>query len=149
MTDIQKIPEDIRLRQMMERLKESDCRITPQRYAVLKILANSSNHPSAESIYENLTEHFPTMSLSTVYKTINLLKREGEILELEFSYIGNRYDGKKPYPHPHVICTECGKVIDPSLLDLDDITGKMMKETGFKILSHRLDFYGFCPDCQG
>jgi len=139
----------MRLQQMIERLKESDCRITPQRYAVLSVLANSLDHPSVESIHAQLVEHYPTMSLATVYKTINLLKREGEILELEFSDLGNRYDGRKPYPHPHVICTECGKIIDPSHLDLEEITSKMMKETGYKILTHRLDFYGVCPNCQG
>ncbi len=138
----------MRLQQMIERLRKSDCRITPQRYAVLNVLANSSDHPSAESIHAKLLDHYPTMSLATVYKTINLLKREGEILELEFSELGNRYDGKKPYPHPHVICTECGKIIDPSQLNLDEITSKMMEETGFRILTHRLDFYGLCPECQ-
>ncbi len=137
-----------RLQQMIETLKNNDCRITPQRYAVLNVLAYSHDHPSAESIHAELIDHYPTMSLATVYKTINLLKREGEILELEFSDLGNRYDGNKPYPHPHVICTECGKIIDPSQLNLDEITTKMMGETGFKILTHRLDFYGICPDCQ-
>lgn len=141
------LPE-MRLQQMIEKLKESEFRITPQRYAVLNVLAKSSDHPSAESIHAELIDHYPTMSLATVYKTLNLLKREGEILELEFSDLGNRYDGKKPYPHPHVICTECGKIIDPSQLNLDEITSKMMEETGFKILTHRLDFYGICPDCQ-
>jgi Fur family peroxide stress response transcriptional regulator len=141
------IPE-MRLQQMIKRLKESECRITPQRYAVLNVLAKSPDHPSAESIHAELIDHYPTMSLATVYKTINLLKREGEVLELEFSDLGNRYDGKKPYPHPHVICTECGKIIDPSQLNLDEITSKMMEETGFKILTHRLDFYGICPGCQ-
>ena len=141
------LPE-MRLQQMIEKLKESEFRITPQRYAVLNVLAKSPDHPSAESIHAELIDHYPTMSLATVYKTLNLLKREGEILELEFSDLGNRYDGKKPYPHPHVICTECGKIIDPSQLNLDEITSKMMEETGFKILTHRLDFYGICPDCQ-
>jgi Fur family transcriptional regulator, peroxide stress response regulator len=147
-SSLQKNSSEMRLQQMIERLKLSDCRITPQRYAVLNVLASSSDHPSAESIHAKLVEHYPTMSLATVYKTISLLKREGEILELEFSDLGNRYDGKKPYPHPHVICTECGKIIDPSHLNLDEITSKMMVETGFIILTHRLDFYGLCPECQ-
>lgn len=138
---------DMRLNQMLERLKESDLRITPQRYAVLHVLANSPDHPSVESIHAELLENYPTMSLATVYKTINLLKQEGEVLELEFSDLSNRYDGKKPYPHPHVICTKCGKITDPSQLNLEEITSKMMKETGFKIVSHRLDFYGICPNC--
>lgn len=137
-----------RLKEMLEKLKESDCRITPQRYAVLNVLANSFEHPSAESIHLELIENYPTMSLATVYKTINLLKRAGEILELEFSDLSNRYDGKKPYPHPHVICSQCGKIVDPSHLNLEEITNKMMEETGFKILTHRLEFYGLCPDCQ-
>ena len=136
------------LQQMIERLKESHYRITPQRYAVLNVLAKSPDHPSAENIYADLNDNYPTMSLATVYKTINLLKREGEILELEFSDLGNRYDGNKPYPHPHVICTECGKIIDPTQLYLDEITSKMMEETGFKLLTHHLDFFGICPDCQ-
>ncbi len=141
------LPEK-RLQQMIEKLKESEYRITPQRYAVLQVLATRSDHPSAENIHAELIKHYPTMSLATVYKTISLLKQKKEILELEFSDLGNRYDGKKPYPHPHVICTECGKIIDPSQLNLAEITRKMMEETGFKILTHRLDFYGICPDCQ-
>lgn len=133
---------------MVQRLKECDHRITPQRYAVLKVLAYSHEHPSAESIYGELVSHYPTMSLATVYKTLSLLKKEGEVLELEFSELGNRYDGNKPYAHPHIICTGCGVIMDPSQLDLEEITQKMMTETGFKIISHRLDFYGICPACQ-
>jgi Fur family transcriptional regulator, peroxide stress response regulator len=145
---LQKHKPQERLEQMIERLKANELRITPQRYAILNVLAHSYEHPSAESIHSKLISHYPTMSLATVYKTINLLKREGEVLELEFSDLGNRYDGNKPYPHPHVICTECGKIVDPSQLNLDEITHKMMEETGFKIVTHRLDFMGVCPDCQ-
>lgn len=138
-----------RVEQMISRLKDSEHRITPQRLAIFKILAQSVGHPSAESIHGALVEHYPTMSLATVYKTLALLKQEGEVLELQFSDLGNRYDGNKPYPHPHVICTGCGEIVDPSVLDLEAITKKMMAETGFKIVGHRLDFYGFCPACQG
>ena len=146
--DQQNIAPEERLEQMVKRLKDNDHRITPQRYAVLKALSDSQDHPSAESIYEGLVAHYPTMSLATVYKTLKLLKQKGEVLELEFSELGNRYDGNKPYPHPHVICTECGKIVDPSTFDLKEITEKMMQETGFKIKSHRLDFYGLCLNCQ-
>ena len=139
---------EIRLNQMVERLKEHGHRITPQRYAVLRVLSVSEDHPSAETIFSKLEAEYPTMSLATVYKTINLLKKRGEVLELEFSELGNRYDGNKPCPHPHVICTSCGSILDPSMLDLEEIMSKMTTETGFKITGHRLDFYGICPDCQ-
>jgi Fur family transcriptional regulator, peroxide stress response regulator len=139
---------ETRLQQMLAKLKENEFRITPQRYAVLKILAQSENHPSAERIYQQLVADYPTMSPATVYKTISLLKMTGEILELEFSEMSNRYDGNKPYPHPHVICTGCGTIVDPPMLDFEKLTSKMMEETGFEIKSHRLDFYGLCPACQ-
>lgn len=138
----------VRLEQMIEKLKKNEFRITPQRYAVLKILAESRNHPSAESIYEQLAADYPTMSPATVYKTISLLKKNSEILELEFSGMSNRYDGHKPYPHPHLICTNCGTILDPPMLDLEKLKKVMMQETGFRISSHRLDFYGLCPECQ-
>jgi Fur family peroxide stress response transcriptional regulator len=88
------------------------------------------------------------MSPATVYKTISLLKKHGEILELEFSEMSNRYDGNRPYPHPHMICTKCGTILDPPLLDFEKLKIKMIEETGFTITSHRLDFFGLCPDCQ-
>lgn len=144
---IKEITASDRVTQMVDRLKDGEHRITPQRLAILKILAGNE-HPSAETIHSALLEHYPTMSLATVYKTLALLKQKGEVLELQFSELGNRYDGHSPSPHPHVICTDCGDIVDPSLLDMEEITGKMMAETGFKIMTHRLDFYGLCPSCQ-
>ncbi|KJR99218.1 MAG: Fur family transcriptional regulator [Desulfobulbaceae bacterium BRH_c16a] len=143
------ISSEVRLEQMIAKLKNNEFRITPQRYAVLKVLAQSENHPSAERIYEQLVADYPTMSPATVYKTINLLKKNGEILELEFSEMSNRYDGNKPYPHPHMICTKCGVIVDPPVDDFEKLKSKMMEETGFTISSFRLDFFGLCPDCRG
>lgn len=133
---------------MLAKLKSSDFRITPQRYAVLRILAASEEHPSVAEIYESVRAEFPTTSLATVYKTVSLLKDIGEVLELGFHDGNNRYDGNRPFPHPHVICMQCRKIMDPELAGLDDLSAEMNRKTGYKILSHRLDFYGLCPDCQ-
>ncbi len=137
-----------RLNQMLSRLKEHSFRITPQRLAVLKVLAVSEGHPSVERIYETVRAEFPTTSIATIYKTVNLLKQLDEVLELGFPDGSNRYDGNKPYPHPHVICTECKKIIDPDLGSLEDLTREVVKETGFVIQNHRVDFFGRCRDCQ-
>jgi Fur family peroxide stress response transcriptional regulator len=137
-----------RLNKMLETLKEHNFRITPQRIAVLRILALSEGHPSVEQIHESVKEAFPTTSLATVYKTVTLLKELNEVLELGFPEGSNRYDGSKPYPHPHLICTKCRKIIDPDLESLEGVTKELTSETGFKITSHRLDFFGICPDCQ-
>ena len=139
---------DQRLNQMLSKLKDHDFRLTPQRLAVLKVLAVSEGHPTVERIYETVRSEFPTTSIATIYKTVNLLKQINEVLELGFPDGSNRYDGKKPFPHPHVICTKCKKIIDPNLGSLKDLTKEVIQETGFQILNHRVDFFGTCRDCQ-
>ncbi len=140
-------PEE-RLRQMMAKLRSEGLRITPQRLAILRLLAASEGHPSIENIHERLKVDFPTMSIATIYKTVNLLKELNEVLELGFPEGVNRYDGSKPYPHPHVICLKCKKIMDSALNSLQPLMEAAGKETGFLILSHRLDFFGLCPECQ-
>ncbi len=140
-------PKD-RIDQMLSKIKGHDFRITPQRIAVLTILAGSEEHPNVEEIYKKVRTQFPTTSLATVYKTVSLLKDLNEVLELGFPDGSNRYDGTKPYPHPHVICTRCKKIMDPKLVHLGEISEEMSVKTGYKIFSHRLDFFGLCPKCQ-
>lgn len=132
---------------IIQKLKDSSHKLTPQRLAIVKILAKSEGHPSAEDIYEQIREDFPTMSLATVYRNIVLLKSLGEVLELGFPDGSNRYDGNKPGPHPHIICIRCKKIVDPDLDSLDKMKKEVASETNFKILSHRLDFFGICNDC--
>jgi Fur family peroxide stress response transcriptional regulator len=137
-----------RIEEMLSQLKDHDLRVTPQRLLVLRILAESEAHPTVEQIYAQVRAEFPTTSLATVYKTLALLKELNEVLELGFPDGSNRYDGNKPFPHPHVICTKCKKITDPDLFDLDDLSQEMSRKTGYRIFSHRLDFFGLCPDCQ-
>jgi Fur family peroxide stress response transcriptional regulator len=137
-----------RLNQMLSKLKEHDFRLTPQRLAVLKVLAVSDGHPTVERIYETVRAEFPTTSIATIYKTVNLLKQLNEVLELGFPDGSNRYDGNNPYPHPHVICTNCKKIIDPNLGSLKNLTKEVINETGYQILNHRVDFFGICRECQ-
>jgi Fur family transcriptional regulator, peroxide stress response regulator len=137
-----------RFEQMLSRLKENALRVTPQRLAVLKILAFSEDHPAVESVYEQVKKKYPTTSLATVYKTVAVLKKMNEVLELGFPDGSNRYDGIRPFPHPHLICTGCRQILDPDLASLQELRKEIGKETGYKILSHRLDFFGLCPKCQ-
>lgn len=139
---------EVRFQQLAARLKASDCRLTPQRIALLRLIASSEGHPSAARLYEQIRAQFPTTSPATVYKTLNLLKELGEVLELGFSHDDNRYDGNRPYPHPHLICVRCRKIIDPQVSLVNDLTQEVAELTGFEVISHRLDFYGICPECR-
>ncbi|PLX99653.1 MAG: transcriptional repressor [Desulfuromonas sp.] len=133
---------------ILEKLRQRECRITPQRVAILKAFLDHKDHPSVEQVYAEVKAHFPTTSLATVYKTVNLLKEIGEILEIGFSSGSNRYDGNKPYPHPHLICTQCNAIVDPDVSLLEKMTNEVAKSTGYRIISHQVEFFGTCPDCQ-
>ncbi len=137
-----------RFDRIVKKLRENGKKITPQRLAVVKILAVSDGHPTVEKIYEKLRDDFPSMSLATVYRNVMLVKSLGEVLELGFPDGSNRYDGNKPYPHPHVVCLKCRRIIDPKPASLKDMTQEIADETGFEITTHRLDFFGICPECR-
>jgi Fur family transcriptional regulator, peroxide stress response regulator len=138
----------VRLDQMLAKLKTRNFRITPQRLAILRILASSEGHPSVERIYEQVKENFATTSLATIYKTVILLKHLNEVLELGFPDGSNRYDGNKPFPHPHIICTRCKRITDPDLGSMTQLAAEAAQKTGYEILDHRLDFFGICPECR-
>jgi len=137
-----------RLDELTARLRERGNRLTPQRMAVLKILAADEGHPSVEQVYERVKVDFPMTSLATIYKTVTLLKEMGEVLELGFSDDSNRYDGHKPYPHPHLICIKCKNIVDPQVAALSELHQEVAQSTNYRILSHRLDFFGICPQCR-
>jgi len=137
-----------RFEALVGRLREQKYRLTPQRIALLRLLAAGEGHPSASQLYDQLQAQFPTTSPATIYKTLNLLKDLDEVLELGFSDDDNRYDGSKPYPHPHLICVRCRKIMDPEVSIGQDVVQQVAQQSGYQIISHRLDFYGVCPDCQ-
>jgi Fur family peroxide stress response transcriptional regulator len=141
-------PSKARYDIISKKLKESGNKLTPQRLVIARILAESEGHPSVEDIYNQLRRDFPGISQATVYRNIMLLKSLGEVLEIGFAGAGTRYDGKKPYPHPHVICLRCNKIIDPDLDSLRDMTKEIIDESGFEIVTYRLDFFGICPSCR-
>ena len=137
-----------RLERIIKALKDKGYRLTPQRLAMLKIIAASKRHPNAEQIYEQMKANFPTTSLATIYKTLSLLKDRGEVLELTLASGGRRYDGNRPYPHPHVICTRCGQILDPEIAGMAEVSKEMARQTGYQITHHQLNFFGLCPKCQ-
>ena len=137
-----------RLAEMAEALRAAGFRVTPQRREVLRILAKCDGHPDAGRIHRTALRTFPNVSLATVYKTLAALKAAGQVLELEFSGQPNRYDGIRPQPHPHVICTSCGRIADPEGAAVGPLLAAVAGETGFAIYGSRVDLYGTCPACR-
>lgn len=138
-----------RYEELVSKLRARDCRLTPQRLALLRLLAADRGHPSASDLYAQLSAQFPTTSPATVYKTLNLLKEMDEVLELGFSDDDNRYDGTSPFPHPHLICVRCRQILDSSARLAQALVRNAAEGSGYQVVGHRLDIYGLCPDCQG
>jgi Fur family peroxide stress response transcriptional regulator len=145
---INKSVQHLRFDTLVQKLKARGARITSHRLAMLELLAASVGHPSAAQIYTTLQERFPTISLATVYKTLAVLKEEGEVLELNLP-VEARYDGNKPFPHPHLICTNCGKIIDgDELSSLSDANEEASRLYEFEVSHSQMVFYGRCKDCR-
>lgn len=128
-------------------LKESNCKITPQRIAIYNILKESNDHPNAEAIYRKLEPSYPTISLATIYKSLELFEQLGLIQVINIGENSFRYDGKA-FSHPHLICNICHKVEDLNAYHFKDLTEKVEGLTNYKISKQQLSFYGMCPVCS-
>lgn len=128
-------------------LKEKGIRLTPQRKVILDLLKSTSEHLTAEEIYQNIKQKVQRVSLGTVYNTLHKLKEAGVIQELSYGDMSSRYDGFAMI-HYHVTCVECGKVIDFHRNVLKSLEVEASQATGYAVDSHRIEFYGKCPDCQ-
>ncbi len=139
---------ELRYQQMLDKLRSHGGRITSHRLALLRLLARSEGHPTAAQLHTRLREQFPTASLATVYKTLALLKEDGEVLEIDL-HGESRFDGNKPRPHPHLICTQCYQVMDGDDLPvLRTIDREIEARYGFHVLRPHQVFYGICPSCR-
>ncbi|KRK48710.1 Fur family transcriptional regulator [Secundilactobacillus kimchicus] len=132
-------------------LRKYHIRVTPQRKLILNYLLTHENHPPVETIYQELAPEMPTLSLATVYNTLNLFVELGLVIEIPNENGGIRYDyfGK---PHYHAICENCGKVTDIYSPLFPQIEASLKSEaerlTDYKIDSSHVTVYGLCADCQ-
>ncbi|MBN1142438.1 MAG: transcriptional repressor [Deltaproteobacteria bacterium] len=139
---------ETRVQELVEKLRGQDCRITPQRLAILHVLASSRLHPSVEQIFAKVKGDFPTTSIATVYKTISLLKEMGELIEFSFGDGSNHYDGRDPFPHPHFICRFCHRIEDLEIPELKDIGARLAARSDYRITGYQLNCWGICPACH-
>lgn len=136
-----------RFEQLIAALKEHDFRLTPQRMELVRLIAASEGHPSAGQLYAEIKRQFPTMSQATVYKTLALLKEINQVLEIDL-HDDSHYDGNRPEPHPHLICTQCNRISDADV-SLDPVALQRLEQaTGFQVLRPQITLFGLCADCK-
>ncbi len=133
-------------------LKEKGFKLTSQRRATLEvILSNQGKHMSTEEIYLEVRKTNPDIGLATVYRTMLLLEELGILLKHNFEDGRNRYELSHPeqdHDHHHLICQKCGEVSEVEDDLLESLEEVIAKNHGFKVINHKVKFYGHCSKCQ-
>ncbi len=127
-------------------LRSHGMKVTPQRLMIFRILENNTSHPSAEDVYKRVKKIYPTVSFTTIYKTLETLRDLGEVRELIIDEDRKHYDPNITNHH-HVICSTCKKIHDvfedfSSHVKLPDFVQENYTVSGFQIT-----FYGTCTMC--
>ncbi|KPL83960.1 hypothetical protein SE15_01775 [Thermanaerothrix daxensis] len=133
---------------LLDSLRKAGLRLTPQRQAICELLAESREHPTAAMIYETLKPRFPSLSLATVYNTLEVLVRLGAV-----NVLGNAGDGMAHYdadtdPHINLACVSCHKIVDFPSQYVQFLDEEISATSGYRVLGARVLYYGLCPECQ-
>lgn len=127
-----------------ELLQEKGIRPSAQRIAVLTVVANSREHPSADEIYNSLSKTFRTLSRTTVYNSLKILSEAGLLRELEIESGCSRYDLALRRPHSHFVCRRCSRIFDMPMPEaMSEIIAR-----DFLIDTVEITLRGLCPECK-
>ncbi len=130
-------------------ITQHNLKITKQRRAVLEAFLGSDEHVSAEELYKIVAAKEPKIGLATVYRTLALLTESGLAAELDFGDGQKRYEQNLDHRHhDHMICTQCGKIIEFNHPLIEKLQEDVAQEHGFEMTAHKLDMFGICKDCR-
>jgi Fur family ferric uptake transcriptional regulator len=130
-------------------ITQHNLKITKQRRAVLEAFLASEEHLSAEELYKIVSAKEPKIGLATVYRTLALLTESGLAVELDFGDGQKRYEHNYHHAHhDHMICTQCGKIIEFQNSMIEKLQEDVAREHGFEMTTHKLDMFGICKDCR-
>ncbi len=134
---------------LAESLRTCGLRVTPQRLAILSFLEGNTEHPTAEVIYEGVRRQHPTMSMNTVYNTLEVFEEKGLVWRFGVRHgVASHYDPNTRV-HPHVACVACGRVYD---LDTESDCLREMRATaeavGHDVVRVEINVLARCPDCR-
>lgn len=132
--------------ELTELFRERGLKVTPQRQCIFRLLHGNAAHPTAEAVYAAARAEMPTISLKTVYQTLNDLAEMGELHVLDLGTGSGRFDPNVD-AHHHLVCDRCGKVRD-LYVDFPDVRVPRSKAHGFRILDTEVVFRGVCDECQ-
>lgn len=134
--------------EIVRKLTDKEYRLTPQRLMIVSAIENSDGHISAEEIYAQVVAKYPHVNISTVYRTLELLKQLGLVTETDFGEGRVRYHPAEKGHHHHLVCTGCGAVIDLNESLLSSLQGMLLREYKFSADLRHLAIFGRCAKCS-
>lgn len=132
---------DARAHSFETALRHAGIRLTQQRKAILRVLAESYDHPDAPTVLERARARLPGLSLATVYRTLSELESQGVVLKLAFEGEAARFEPADQNHHDHMIDIDTGAVIEFSDDRIERLQAEIAAEHGYEILRHRLELY--------
>jgi len=131
-------------------VKQKGLKYTEQREIVLSILLNANKHLTAEEVYNCIKEKNieSNIGIATVYRALNFLEDVNLITSITFGTDGKKYESNFKDHHDHLICTQCGKIVEFMDAEIEKRQEKIAKKNNFKVTSHSMQLYGLCSDCQ-
>lgn len=132
--------------EIVTRLKESGLKVTPQRLAIIGYLEGNTTHPAAEDIFNAVKVDYPTISLATIYNTMDTLVDIGVVQEILIDNEKRHFDPDLS-SHFHALCRKCGNITDIFEEFTKESKAITSKVSGFNVESANIDFYGICAHC--
>ena len=137
------------INQFKDSLREDRLKYTPQRLAVLEEIVNNESHRECEEIYLALKKRGSDVSRATVYRTMDILVKNGFARKIEFGDGRARYENKINSPHhDHLVCTSCGSIVEFLNQDIEDIQEQIAKNYHFILQRHIHQLFGICKKCR-
>lgn len=127
--------------------RKNGYKVTTQRLAICKFTLSRKDHPSADQIYQALKIDYPTISLGTVYKTLDLLEELRLVQKLRFNESSIRFDPDLNL-HINMVCSKCGKIYDYKAGSVNKMWDTIILDLGFKPIGQRIDLYYECDNCK-
>lgn len=132
-----------------QELRKHGYKLTPQRRVIIGVIIGSHEHLTPLALHERVLHEDNSIGLVTIYRTIEILAELGFICEMHSGGNGRSYLMRRPAEHHHhLICSECGKVVDFTDCNLEKLERRLVKENGFIIENHLLEFSGQCHQCR-
>lgn len=132
---------------IIKALRRNGYKATPQRIAIGRFALCDRSHPTVQRIFSEVNKVHPTVSLATVYKTLQILKEVGLIRELSLPQDQTRFDSDMK-PHINLVCLQCGDIKDLDEPSLRGIIAKVSAAEKFSATGQRFDIYGICQGCD-